>query len=96
MEFYIFALIGLFFSRLTVAQRAFFPLDPLPTLSPSSAGSFIIPNTGGNQYYVQGSEMNVSWTSSYPSNNLFIIFNDDFANPRQLMSMVIPSLPRLH
>jgi hypothetical protein len=94
MEFFALILAGLFFAQSTVAQRAFFPLDPLPTLGASSAGKFIIPNTGGNQYYVFGSEMNVSWTSNYPSNNLFIIFNDDFANPRQLMSMIVPSPSR--
>jgi hypothetical protein len=96
MEFFAFILIGLLFARSTVAQRAFFPLDPLPTLPDSSAGRFIIPNTGGNQYYVFGSQMNVSWVSRFPSNNLFIIFNDDFANPRQLMSMSLQPLSRRH
>jgi hypothetical protein len=86
MKLFVFAVLGLVFSRYVSAQRAFFPLDPLPTFPATPAGRFVIPNTGGNQYYVFGSKMNVTWTSRYSSNNLFIIFNDDFANPRQLLS----------
>jgi hypothetical protein len=86
MEFLVLVFCGILFNRLVLAQRAFFPLDPLPTFPASPAGRFAIPNTGGNQNYVFGSKMNVTWTSRYSSNNLFIIFNDDFANPRQLLS----------
>jgi hypothetical protein len=74
----------------TVAQRLIF--SDLPPAPYYPDGEFLVPKpatkNGGviNQVYVQGSMMNVTWKTKYPSINLFIGPDDPNGGPTQLLS----------
>lgn len=62
---------------------AFSTLPPAPTYSD---GRFTSPDTSRNQVIDKGVIWNVTWTTSFNSVNLYLIFGDGWNSPKALTS----------
>ncbi|KAI4728745.1 hypothetical protein E4T49_03527 [Aureobasidium sp. EXF-10728] len=65
----------------TVQAQTTTRLPPAPAYRD---GVFTSPNTFNTQILDKGSEMNITWTTSYKTVNLFVIFGQDYVNSRAL------------
>ncbi|KAM0717482.1 hypothetical protein Q7P37_007334 [Cladosporium fusiforme] len=57
----------------------------LPPPPKYNGGIFNTPDTAKTQQFSLGSTMNVSWSTQYPSINLYLIFNAEYDSPRTLL-----------
>jgi len=55
-------------------------------------GQFLNPNTLYNQEFIRGSTLNVTWSTEYPSINLYLIYDGHFADPIPLLSKAFAKL----
>ena len=55
-------------------------LAPTPFINKTD-GTFIWPQGEGASAFTEGSLMNISWTTSYPSVNLWLIVNQSWDSP---------------
>ena len=67
----------------SVASSSYAPgvTHTLPPPPDYDDGEFINPDTSKTQAFTVGSTMNVSWTTKYPSINLYLIYGQDYASP---------------
>lgn len=57
---------------------------PAPALYPD--GAFLVPDTVRLPILDQGTLLNVTWTTTYESVNLYLIFGGDYNQPKALTS----------
>lgn len=57
------------------------PYEHLPPPLPYLDGEFISPNTTFTQIYSEGTQFNITWNSTYPAVNLYLITAELFGSP---------------
>lgn len=63
------------------------PYERLPSepLFPSDTGEFTWPAGDSTGSFTEGAEMNISWTTTYPAINLWLIINQSWAQPSSII-----------
>jgi hypothetical protein len=58
----------------------------LPPAAAYADGSFTSPNNAATQILDDGINLNITWSTSFPSVNLYLITGDDYGNSQALTS----------
>lgn len=74
----------LLLSFATIARGQTTTAFPAPSLYPD--GAFLVPDTVRLPILDQGTQLNITWTTTYESVNLYLIFGQDYNQPKALTS----------